>query len=246
MINVLIVEDEIAIQQELTFLVRNEPGLQLVGVCDSVEEALIFIRDAKPDIILMDIQLSDGNAFDILSRVESIPEHIIFITAYNQYAIKAIKYGALDYLLKPILQEELSEAIERFRRKKEKDPLWLQQLAMVQENIKQKPVLPETIALNTLNKVSIIPVADIVYCKGDGPYTSFFLSDNSKELVSKPLKFYEDLLPAPHFLRSHQSFLVNRSYIKSISSSDVLQLSNNVEIPVSSRRKSSILNQILS
>jgi two-component system LytT family response regulator len=246
MIKVLIIEDETAIQQELTYLIKKEVDLQLCGICDTVGTALDLIKREQPDVILMDIQLRDGNAFDVLVQLPSIPEHIVFISAYNQYAIKAIKFGALDYLLKPIVEEELKEAIERFRKKKEKNPIWQQQIALVQNNMRHKPELPETIALHTLNKVSIIPVVDIVYCKGDGPYTSFFLKDNSKELVSKPLKFYEELLPPPFFLRTHQSYLVNRSYIKGISNSEVLQLSNNIEIPVSTRRKAFILNHILS
>ncbi len=244
MITVAIIEDEPAVRKEITYLVQQEDHTEIVGWSDNVKAALTLIKEKKPDVILMDIQLRDGTAFDILKQLNPIPENIIFITAYNQFAIRAIKYGALDYLLKPIDQTELKEALERYRRRRDNNSQWMQQLSLTQELMKNEVILPESIALHSLNHVRIINVQDIVYCKGDGPYTFFFLINGEKELVSKPLKFYEELLKAPHFLRSHQSYLVNKNHISGVNRSEYIVLKNKEEIPISLRRKNFILNQL--
>lgn len=243
---VLVIEDEPAIQKELKYLIAQEPDAQLLACCDNVVDARQLILSLQPNVVLVDIQLRDGTAFDLLKKLDHIPENIIFITAYNQFAIKAVKYGALDYLLKPIEQDELKEAFDRYRRKKELNPQWMQQINVAQQALDNAVNLPETIALSSLNKVRIVNVSDIVYCKGDGPYTFFFFKNGEKELVSKPLKHFEDLLPMPFFLRSHQSYLVNRAYISGISKSEYILLNTNEEIPVSTRRRSFILNQLMS
>ncbi|MDR6969532.1 two-component system LytT family response regulator [Flavobacterium arsenatis] len=243
MITIAIIEDEPAIRKEISFLIEQEPDTHLLGWSDNVKDAVKLISNQQPDVILMDIQLIDGTAFDVLKNLDPFPENIIFITAYNQFAIKAIKYGALDYLLKPIEQGELKVALQRFRQRRDKNPNWMQQLSVMQETFSTND-LPERIALHTLNNVRIVNVADILYCKGDGPYTFFYLSNGEKELISKPLKFYEDLLPSPYFLRTHQSYLVNRNCVMGISKSEYLLLNNKEEIPISMRRKTFILSHL--
>jgi two-component system LytT family response regulator len=183
----------------------------------------------------MDIQLRDGTAFDILKHIHPLTQHIIFITAYNQFAIKAIKFGALDYLLKPVAQPELQEALQRYRQKREQQlPMQAQQLGAAM-NALQAEALPEHIVLSNVNSVEIVKVHDIVYCKGDGPYTYFHLADGSRRTTSKPLKFYEEILSAPYFLRTHQSYLVNRDFVERILRSEYILLKNSEEIPISSR-----------
>jgi len=244
MITVAIIEDEPAIRREISYLIQQEAHTDLVGWSDSVQGAIALIEEKQPDVILMDIQLRDGTAFDLLNRLNGIPQNIIFITAYNQFAINAIKYGALDYLLKPIDQAELQEALARYRRRSDNNPQWMQQLSLVRDSMRIGE-LPESIALNSVHHVRIVSVHDIMYCKGDGPYTSFFLNDGTQVLIAKPLKYYEELLPAPHFLRSHQSYLVNRRFISGVNRSACIVLKNKEEIPVSVRRRTSILAQIL-
>ncbi|WP_078779838.1 LytR/AlgR family response regulator transcription factor [Elizabethkingia meningoseptica] len=243
MISVAIIEDEPAIRKEISYLIQQEADTELIGWSDGVQTAIKLITEKQPDVILMDIQLRDGTAFDLLRKLSPIPQNIIFITAYNHFAIKAIKYGALDYLLKPVDQTELKEALERYRRKVNNNPQWMQQLSLAQDSMNTGE-LPETIALNSVHQVRIVPVQDIIYCKGDGPYTFFFLNDGTKELISKPLKHYEELLPAPHFLRTHQSYLVNRSFISGVNRSEYIVLKNKEEIPISLRRKNAILIQL--
>ena len=244
MISIAIIEDEPAVRKEISFLIQQEADTELIGWSDSVQTAVQLIQEKQPDVILMDIQLRDGTAFDLLKLLNPIPQNIIFITAYNHFAIKAIKYGALDYLLKPVDQSELRESLGRYRRRSENNPQWMQQLMLTQQSMTASD-LPESIALNTVHSTHIIKVQDIVYCKGDGPYTFFFLNNGTKELISKPLKYYEELLPAPHFLRTHQSYLVNRQYISGLNRSEYIVLKNKEEIPISLRRKNAILTQLL-
>lgn len=243
MINVVIIEDEPAIRNEISYLLQQEEDVAITGWSDNIGDAITLLEQQPPDLILMDIQLRDGTAFDILNQLKTPPQNIIFITAYNHFAIKAIKYGALDYLLKPIDQTELKEALDRYRSRHEDNPQWMQQLSLAQHTMEYKQ-LPEHIALNSVNNIRIIPVNDILYCKGDGPYTHFHLQNGKVELTSKPLKYFEELLPSPYFLRTHQSYLVNKQYISAVHRSEFLVLENNVEIPISLRRKNFIIEQL--
>ena len=245
MIKIAIIEDEPAIRNEISFLVEQESDTHIVGWSDNVSDAVRLLDNQQPDVVLMDIQLINGSAFDVLNQVKKIPDNIIFITAYHHFAIKAIKFGALDYLLKPIIQEELQEALDRFRKKTGNESHWQNRISITQENFGSQKA-PEKIALHSLNSVAIVLVKDIAYCKGDGPYTLFHLGNGDKIMVSKPLKYYEELLPTSNFLRSHQSYLVNVDYIEKISNAEHLVLKNKEAIPVSSRRKNYIVNSLLS
>lgn len=244
MITIAIIEDEPAVRREITYLIQQEADTVLVGWADCVKMGVQLLNEKKPDVVLLDIQLRDGTAFDLLKKLAPLPENIIFITAYNQFAIRAIKYGALDYLLKPVDLEELREALERYRRRRGNNPQWMQQLSLAQKSMLIDKQLPESIALHSLNNVRIIAVEDILYCKGDGPYTFFYLKNGMEELVSKPLKYYEELLAAPHFLRTHQSYLVNRKWISGVNRSEYIVLENKEEIPISLRRKNFVLKQL--
>ncbi|KQS36736.1 LytTR family DNA-binding domain-containing protein [Pedobacter sp. Leaf194] len=243
MLTIAIIEDEVAIRKEITWLLERAPDVKIVGYSTNVKDAIKLIDLQKPDIILMDIQLIDGTAFDILNGLKDIPENIIFITAYNQFAIKAIKFGALDYLLKPVDADELSDALERYRKKRDKNRYWNERLAIAQQSIIEEN-LPQNIVLHTISQTHIILVKDIIYCKGDGPYTFFYLENGKNLLVSKPLKHYQEILGSPFFLRTHQSYLVNKNYINKISKSEYLVLKNDEEIPVSSRRRNYVLNAL--
>lgn len=244
MISLVIIEDEPAIRKEIEYLLGQEPDTELLGWADDVKSAVKLIIAKQPDVILMDIQLRSGNAFDVLKALDTVPQNIIFITAYNQFAIRAIKYGALDYLLKPIVQEELVEALNRFRRRRDNNPHWVQQLFLAEQSVISNE-LPEHIAIHSINTMRIVLVRDILYCKGDGPYTYFNLKNGEKHLVSKPLKYYEDLLPAPYFLRTHQSFLVNREHVIGLNRSETLLMKNQEEIPVSIRKRNFVLQHLL-
>jgi len=241
--NVIIIEDEPAARNELAILLEQEQGFQLVGYAGALVEAKHLIQTAAPDLVFMDINLYDCTAFDVLNELETIPPHIIFVTAYNEFAIKAIKYGALDYLLKPVDEEEFKEAVDRFRSQKG-DRAVKAQITLAGDRL-QSPHEPRHIALPALGQVRIIALADVRYCQGDGPYTHFFLTNGKKETVSKPLKFYETLLPDQQFLRTHQSYIINTAFVKSVLNHSTILLDEAEEIPISHRRKNEILRKII-
>ncbi|WP_206365157.1 LytR/AlgR family response regulator transcription factor [Sphingobacterium corticibacterium] len=243
MAKVIIIEDEPAAVNELKILMEQEEGFQFMGHAGTLRDALKLIRDQQPDLVFMDINLYDCMAFDILNELECLPQHIIFVTAYNQYAIKAIKYGALDYLLKPVDEQEFKEAIVRFHNRQEKGGI-KEQFSLV-EDVLQQNSEPRYIALPALGQVRIVPLADIRYCQGDGPYTHFFLVSGKKETVSKPLKFYETLLPGDEFLRTHQSYIVHIPFVKSVLKHTSILMDGDEEIPISYRRKSDIMAKLI-
>lgn len=238
----IIIEDEPAARHELEALLAMENDIQISGHAEALQQAVDLISHQNPDLIFMDINLYDCTAFDILNELEKLPPHIIFVTAYDQYAIKAIRYGALDYLLKPIDEEEFKEAIDRFRNKKVVTATE-QQLSLSKEILQKEP---RHIALPSLGEVRIVALEDIRYCQGDGPYTHFILKTGKKETVSKPLKFYEALLPERQFIRTHQSYIVRLSFVKSVVKQSLLILDNGDEIPISFRRKNEVLKKLKS
>lgn len=240
---VLIVDDEARARKVLrqTILLYT-PHLDIVGEAHSVSSAVDAIQKYQPDLVLLDIQLGDGSGFDILSKTKSYSFKIIFITAYSKYAIKAFKVAALGYLLKPIDPEDFLTTIkksqERINQKKleERMGLFLQQIEYSQKAI-------EKISLKTLDSIHIIKVKDIIYCQGEGNYTTFHLLNKEEIVVSKNLREYEELLPNTLFLRTHQSFLVNSQHILRYDKRDNhgLICTDRHHIPVSTRKKEFVL-----
>lgn len=247
MIRTLIIEDEPAVRKEIEFLVNQDKALNFLGAAASVQEALVLIRTTNPELVLMDIQLTDGTAFELLEQLNEIRFKIIFITAYNHFAIKAIKYGSLDYLLKPLDENELKHAIDKLVLQRSDLDLQDQKLHILRSNQQLgERTLESRIVLTTQESLQVIQLKDIVYCQSEGGYTWFFLTDGQKILISKPLKFYDELLPEDCFLRPHQSYLVNMMYVDKYLKVGDLILKDKTEIPVSTRRKDHIIQRIMS
>jgi two-component system LytT family response regulator len=239
----LIIEDEPAIRKELEWLVSQEKSLQLEGTAHSVERALQVIKEINPHLILMDIQLTDGTAFDILNQLEEPAFHVIFITAFDHFAIKAIKFGALDYLLKPIDNEEFAATIQKLNNKKDTD--YSDQIAIAKEQNEKKAIsMTATLCITSVDCLQMIRLGDITYLSGEGSYTQFHLENNKKVTASKPLKYYEDLLPAEFFLRTHQSYVVNKNYVDKYLKTGVLVMKDFSEIPVALRRREYVQDQL--
>jgi two-component system LytT family response regulator len=229
----IIIEDEQLTRKMIANMVKANGNLEYIGEASTVAEGLVLINATQPDLILMDIQLNDGTGFDILEKINSKAK-VVFITAYQEYAIKALKIGAVDYILKPIDSSEFDEAIL----KAQKDTTSHEQLAEV------KMALNGTfdkLILKTIEGIHIVKIADILYLQSNGSYTHFYLSQNRSIVVSKNIKEYENMLPDNQFARCHNSFLVNLNEVMQIDRGNNLILSNNVEIPVSGRKKEQIL-----
>ncbi len=246
MIRAIIVEDEKMSRETLRRLLEKYcPEVEVVAEADGYRKGVEEIRKHHPDVIFLDIQMPDGSGFRLLEEMEEIDFEIIFTTAFDQFAIKAIKYSALDYLLKPVIPQDLVEAVERVARKKaernkNKNPDSNSKGSEMQEERSQK------IILSTAEMIHVIDVDDIVRCESDNYYTHFFFLDGRKLLISKTLKENEDLLSPYNFIRPHKSHLVNIKYIKSYVRQDggYILMNDGTRIPVSRRKKDKMMEII--
>ena len=246
MIRSIIVEDEKHSRETLRgMLTRYCKNVEVIAEADSYRGGLKLIREHHPEVVFLDIQMPDGSGFRMLEEIEEIDFEIIFTTAFDQFAIKAIKYSALDYLLKPIDPEELVKAVKKVENKISNQQV-NQNIQVLLDNIKSKETDPHKIVLSTSEKIHIIETDQILRCESDNYYTNFFLADGKKILVSKTLKENEELLSDHNFIRPHKSHLVNVKYIKGFLRSDggYIELTDGSKIPVSRRKREKIIDII--
>ena len=246
MIKVIIIEDEQRSREILnTMLLTHFNDVEVLAVCANLEEGKIAIEQLHPDLVLSDIELGERQVFDMLQQLSTIDFEIIFTTAHEHYAIKAIKFSALDYLLKPFSTEDLAEAIDHFRQKKNKTRS-ADQLQSLFHNLKHIQKDAKKIVLPTQSGYEIIPVKEIIRCKADINYTTFYLLNGSKMVVSKTLKEFEDLLNDYDFIRVHNSHLINLHHIKNYARGEggVVTMSDGTEVDVSRRKKEEFLKRL--
>ena len=233
---ILIIEDEFNARNVVKLLLQQyfHDRYDLIGCAGTIVGSLDLIKEEKPDLVFLDVRLEDGLGLDLLKKLDKINFQIIFTTAYDNYAIKAIKYAAVDYLLKPINPEEFKMAVQKAYDKKQE----FEEFLRLQEEL--NPGQDKTIAVKTVEQTHFVSFNDIIRLEADGSYT-LIITVNNKILASKNLKHFENILPAKSFIRTHQSHLVNKKYIKGIKN-DMVQLENNHEIPVSFRKKAGVKN----
>lgn len=242
MLKTLIVEDELYIRKGLVNMINSlEKDLSIIGECESVSDAVVVAKACKPDLIFLDINLKDGNAFDFLAKTESLSFQVIFITAYEQYAILALKNGAVDYVLKPVDIEELEVAIDKvfslpFAIQKEQLRIVKNQLLHRQE---------DKLVLRLQEGYQVVIVSQLMYCQSDKGYTTFYLADGKSYIASKPIKEFESQLPNNIFVRTHQSYLVNMDYVDKYDKNGYIFLKNGKQVPVSTRKKEEFINRLL-
>lgn len=246
MVKAIIIEDEKMSRETLRRLLEKYcPTVEVVAEADGYRKGMEEIRKYHPDVIFLDIQMPDGSGFRLLEELEDIDFEVIFTTAFDQFAIKAIKYSALDYLLKPIIPQELTEAIQRVERKKA-DNAKRRIEAVATDNLKMQDDRNHKIVLSTSEMLHVISVDDIIRCESDNYYTNFYFIDGRKLLVSKTLKENEELLSHHNFIRPHKSHLINIKYIKSYIRQEggYILMSDDTHIPVSRRKKDKIMEII--
>lgn len=221
----------------------NHPDIRIIGTAGSVVEAAKALRKMQPDILFLDIMLGDGTGFDLLEIFPNLKSKIIFVTASDEFAIKAFKFAAIDYVLKPYADEELAEAISRAKAQIQPDS---ERLSILKETLSTPDKKPERISLHTLDKIIIVNLDDIIRCQSDSNNTLFYLKGGKKVFVTKTLKYFADLLKPYDFLRVHQSHLVNLQYITEFIKTDggYLMLKNGDNVPVSYRKKSEVIEII--
>lgn len=241
MIKALIIEDKEYIRKVLrNLLALLETDIEIIGECESVREAVIVANSCKPDLIFLDINLTDGDAFAFLDQTENLTFKVIFITAYEQYALKALKMGAVDYILKPIDIDELEIAIQKvenlsFDQQK-------QQIKTTKEAWKHSN---SKLILSLHDSFQVIDLEELIFCESDKGYTTFHCIDGKKYVVSKTLKEFEERLVASHFIRPHKSYIVNLKFIDKYEKSGVIYLHNGRNIPVAFRKREHFITTFL-
>lgn len=240
MIKAIIVEDEANNRENLRLALATYcPEVEIIGEAASAVQALDLIRNLSPQLIFLDIAMPHGSGFDLLESLPEINFDIIFVTAYDQYAIRAIKFAAVDYLLKPIDVLELKKAVGRVLAKqqhsREND-----RLKVLLHNLQKQD---QKIALPQADHIAFVPVDSIIRCRGDRNYTYFYFKDGSNLLVSRTLKEFTELLEGNGFFRVHQSHLVNLACIQKYSKRDggLVITTDNEKIPVARARKEKLL-----
>jgi len=231
----ILVDDELANLENLqVLLAKNCPNVKVVAVANNINEAFEKVNLHRPDLLFLDIQMGKTTGFDLLNLLAEKSFEVIFVTAYDNYGIQAVKFAALDYLLKPVDPDELKAAVTKAENRMA-SKINGEQLNFLLNQIKRtEPAVPK-IALPQQHEIRYVSVDDVVRCVADNTYTFFYLSSGEKILISKPLKEYSDLLKPQGFVRAHQSHLVNPKFVKSWLKEDggMLLMNNGDKIPVS-------------
>ncbi len=243
MIRAVLIDDESKGRKILyNYLNKYCHNIDIVGHADGVKTGKALIDAKQPDLVFLDIEMKDGTGFDLLEKFTQFSFGVIFVTAHNEYALKAFKFSAIDYLLKPIIPEELIISVNKFSKDQE-----LKNLSYKLENLIGNKNEIKKLALSTNKGIELLKIDDVIFCESSGNYTVFNTSSNQKIMVSKTIKEYDTILSDCNFFRIHQSYLVNLDYITKFNKNDggFVILSNNKKLPVSRRNKQAFLDAIL-
>lgn len=243
MITALLIDDDANLRSGMkTLLDRYAPEIEIIGEADSVKNGVEVMEKLQPQVVFLDIQMNDGTGFDVLEQIAQrngkSTSHIVFITAHEQYAIKAFRFSALDFLLKPVDPDELQKVIEKIKNVLVKNDGYAH-IDLLLENIRKKVDNFKRIALSNSDGIHVFEVSDIIRCESEDNYTKFFIRNSKPILISKTLKEYEDLLTEHGFERIHQSHLINLSYLKSYIKKDggYVVMTDNSNLPISQRKR---------
>ncbi len=244
MINAIIIDDETKAISTLTnLLTRYIKNVEVTGTAKTIDEGIVEIMHKTPDVVFLDIQLASESGFELLNKIKNISFEIIFTTAHKQYAIDAIKIGALDYLLKPIDLKELKDAILKVIRQKN-ITMNQEKFELLIQNLKNSNANYRKISLPATNEYILLNLFDIIKCKADNNYAIIYTVDKKEHLVTKTLKDLEKIFNSDLFIRPHRSFLVNKNYIKRIvkGTTYYLELEDNSLVEIAFRRKERIVS----
>jgi two-component system LytT family response regulator len=248
MIRAVLIDDEIRLLNSLqTMLKRNCPQLEVVAICRSADEALIKIKETNPDLVFLDIAMPGKDGFALLNEIGDIRFRIIFVSAHDEYSLRAFKFSAVDYLLKPVAEDELVAAVKKAEQTIFQEQTLRKSVEALMHNLKpQTNTQEKKLCLVTLAGFHVVSLSDIVYCEAEGPYTNFYFEKDKRICVSRPLVDFELLLCDDNFLRVHKSFLINLYHTREYRRGEggVVIMSNDAEIYVSRRKKDIFLEKI--
>lgn len=243
MLRAVVIDDIEAIRKRHVSIIRSTcANISIVGQADSVASGITLIEQLSPDIVFLDVEMPDGTGFDLLQKLQPINFKVIFITGYEDFAIRAFRFSAIDYLLKPLDANDLAEAV-----KKAEDSLGKEVFEMKLSNLftnLERPKNLQKLILKTAEKIYSVNIQDIVNCESDKNYTTFNFVNGPKLLVSTNLKEYEAMLTPFNFFRTHQSHLINMAYFDHFIRTDggnTIVMKNKQTIPLSVRKKEEFL-----
>ncbi len=246
MINAIIIDDEADGRETLRMAIEKYcPEVSVLGVCATPEEGLAAIRNQKPDLVFLDVQMPHMSGFDLLQQLLPLSFEVIFVTAHDQYAIKAIRFSALDYLLKPVDIDDLMHAVKKAEeRLQHKNSAY--QYQSVVNNIQIRSGKIEKLAVPSLEGIDFFNTDDIIFCQADGNYTNLFLTNKKSKLISRNLKDFESLLAGSGFCRVHHSYLINMKHIKKYVKGEggYVILSHDHHVDISRRKKEEFLKML--
>jgi two-component system LytT family response regulator len=240
----VIIDDEILVARNLQLLLgRYCPEVTVEGIAHSARDAEQLIRDQSPDVVFLDVEMPHGNGLDLLKKFDKIDFGIIFVTAFDHYAVRAIKYSAIDYLLKPVDVDELKAAVQKAQLQLKSKSVNVG-LNLLLQNLAQPASRLQKLTLPTMDGMIFVNIDDILYCKSEGNYTYFYLVNGQIPMVTKQIGIYEDLLPEPLFCRIHRQYIINvnkvSKYIKG--RGGYVVMSDGKIIDVAARKKDDFLN----
>ena len=244
MLQAAIIDDEQNVIDTISIMLKELcPDVQVVGTAGSIASAKALIEEKSPELIFLDIEMPYGTGFDLLESLPEINFDVIFVTAYNEYAIKAIRYSAVDYLLKPVQSKELISAVKKVNENREKNKSY-RNYEILLENI--KTALPSKLAIPTRDGLEFIEPSNIIRVEGDRSYSNIFLTNNRKMMVSKTLGDFEELLDSNTFLRVHKSHLINLAHIRKYSRAEggYLEMTDGSNVAISRTKREEIVKVI--
>ncbi|WP_116106650.1 LytR/AlgR family response regulator transcription factor [Lewinella sp. IMCC34191] len=217
------------------------PEIRVIGTAGGVVEAAKLLRHSQPDVLFLDIMLGDGTSFDLLEILPELTARLIFVTASDEFAVRAFRFAAVDYLLKPVEGEQLRAAVDRALA--QLGPAPHDRLDLLRDTLRDPHTLPDRLSLHTSDNIIVTPIQDIIRCESDDNNTRFVLEGQQTVFVTKTLKHYERLLSAHAFVRVHQSHLVNLRHVVEFRKVDsgYLRLTNGDEVPVASRKRAEVI-----
>lgn len=243
-IRAMIIDDEEGARESLSILLEKYvDGVKIVAKADSIAMGMEKIKKYTPDLVFLDIEMPFGSGFELLNRMKPINFDIIFVTAYDHYALKAIKFSALDYLLKPVDIEELKKAVDKHKKRNPEQAAESYQNLVDNESIEgdnKKLAIPDS------SGIIFVPIKTIIRCESDGNYTKIFLTSGKKILASKTLGEYESMLDGDGFFRVHRSHLINLSHLKKYNKGEhsYVELGDGTQVDVSRRKKSAFMEAL--
>lgn len=242
MLKAVLIDDEPDCIRLLTLQLKEHcPHVQVMGQYTNSEEGLQAVQAQQPDVLFLDIEMPGMNGFTLLEQLGNISFSVIFITAYNEFAIKAFRYSALDYLLKPLDSLELQEAVKKVEKYRQPD---IRQLNMLRLQLKEGRH-PDKIAVPFQNAIAFVELKELIYCEADSNYTKLFLTDGRSYLLSRTLREVQEVLEERNFLRVHRQYVVNLDHIKTYHKGEAayLLMHGDVSIPVSKSQKEKLVQK---